>query len=901
MKLIRFILFWIGRRILSLRYDVTIHGVNLLQKREDTGGMLFCPNHPAEIDPIIMINFFAKYRPRPLVVEHFFHLPGAGPFMKLVGALDVPNFETAANKWKQKKADAAMNAIKSGLDAGENFLIYPAGHLRRSNQENVGGSSFVHKLVSERPETKVVVVRMEGLWGSSFSRALTGELPDFWRVLARGIWIVLKNGIFFVPKRKVTITVEVEPTGLPKTAQRKEFNEFLEEWYNHYSYNGAVEKEERVTLVPFTFYNRSDVAKVEQKVKKSAISYDFSVSDEMRKVVYTKLHELTGIPLDSINDEMRLSADVGLDSLDVATMHAFLDQKYGVPEVSPSDLGTVNDLFALALGKIESRSKLRMPEEKRKHTAWPKETDRKEPKYPDINNMAIGFLETCDRMGSNIACCDMITGPLTYKKLKLIVLIFTEILRKKEDRFIGIMLPSSTITYVLAFATLLAGKVPVMLNWTTGQRALDYAHNLLDLSTVITSRNFLDRVGDLELSERFEQSLLFVEEIRKQVTLKAKLKGMLLSKWGVKGLKRRYALDSISENDPAVLLFTSGTETYPKAVPLSHKNVMTNQRNAVSTIHFHSQDCLYSVLPSFHSFGFSVTGTLPLLLGIRAFFSPDPTDSLQMAKDIEQWDVSLVCLAPTFLQNLFSMGEKEQFHSVRLFVSGAEKAPDELFEYVRSLDHDVELIEGYGITECSPIVSMNPPGKPQEGVGMPIPGVTLTVISPETGQELKQGEIGEVCIKGASVFAGYMSPSVRNPFIEIKGERWYRSGDLGKISENGCLLLMGRIKRFIKVGGEMISLSSVEDTIRAASIAKKWDPKNGAEPSVAVAVRNAESSRPEIVLFSTFSLSRDDANKLLKEEGFGRIVKIAEVQQIPEIPLTGTGKIHFRKLDEMVT
>jgi len=894
-------MFWIGRRILSLRYDIDIEGLDALKKVKQEGGMLFCPNHPAEVDPIIMINFFSAYRPRPLVVEHFFHLPGAAPFMKLVGALDVPNFETAANKWKQKKADSAMIAIKEGLDNHENFLIYPAGHLRRSDQENVGGSSFVHKLVSERPETKVVLIRMEGLWGSSFSRALTGELPDFWRILARGIWIVIKNGIFFVPKRKVKITVEVEPEGLPKTAGRKEFNSFLDEWYNKYTYDDGVDTHEHPKLVPFTFYNSKNIAKIEQKAKKAAVSYDFKVSNEMRKVVYDKLHDLTGIPVESINDEMRLSADVGLDSLDIATMHAFLDQKYGVPEVSPSDLVVVKDLFALALGKIESQSKLRMPEEKRKHKSWPKDGNRPDPYFPDVNNMAVGFLETCRRMGSSTACCDMITGPLSYKKLKLLALIFTEILRKREDRFIGIMLPSSTVTYLLSFAIQLAGKVPVMLNWTTGQRSLDYAHNLLDLGTVITSRNFLDRVGDLELSERFENSLLFVEEIKKQVNLKAKLKGAWLSMQSTNALVKRYKLNYIDENDPAVLLFTSGTETYPKAVPLSHRNIMCNQRNAISAIHFEKTDCLFSVLPSFHSFGFSVTGTLPILLGVKAFYSPDPTDSLQMAKDIDQWDITLVCLAPTFLQNLFSMGDKKQFHNVRLFVSGAEKAPDELFEYVRGLDHDVQLIEGYGITECSPIVTMNPPDKPQEGVGAPIPGIALTVINPDTGKELAQGEVGEVCIHGDSVFSGYMSPSVRNPFVELQGKRWYRSGDLGKISDHGCLLLMGRIKRFIKVGGEMISLSSVEDTIRAASISKQWDPKQGAEPSVAVAVRNPESPKPEIVLFSTFSLTRDDANKILKDEGFGRIVKIAEVQQVPEIPLTGTGKVHFRKLDEMVT
>ena len=178
--------------------------------------------------------------------------------------------------------------------------------------------------------------------------------------------------------------------------------------------------------------------------------------------------------------------------------------------------------------------------------------------------------------------------------------------------------------------------------------------------------------------------------------------------------------------------------------------------------------------------------------------------------------------------------------------------------------------------------------------------MTLAIIHPETEERLPDQEQGEICIKGPNVFQGYMGDTVSNPFVEIEGEKWYRSGDLGTLSEAGCLLYGGRIKRFVKVGAEMISLTALEQELSHAAREKEWVSKEEEAPQLAIGVNDKKGDKPELVLFATFSIPLQEVNKTLRDLGFGRIVKVQAMKQIPEIPMTGTGKIHFRRINEML-
>ncbi len=347
----------------------------------------------------------------------------------------------------------------------------------------------------------------------------------------------------------------------------------------------------------------------------------------------------------------------------------------------------------------------------------------------------------------------------------------------------------------------------------------------------------------------------------------------------------------------AVLLFTSGTETLPKAVPLTHRQILSNQKGSFDCAQVEPEDCFYSVLPPFHSFGFSLTGLLPLLFGIKVFYGPDPTDSHQMALDLQQSQATIFCCAPSFVRSLLAEATDEQLKMLRLLVVGAERMPPDLLELIKKKLEYADLIEGYGITECSPVVTMQRMNGIKKGVGEPIAEVSLSIVDPISLDSIPQGGEGEICISGTCVFDGYLGGN-SDPFFYRDGVKWYRSGDLGRLDENGTLYVTDRLKRMMKIGAEMVSLGGVEAELLNMVSHHNWVATSQEGPPLAVVARDCGTQKAEIVLFTTFSVSKEFINQVLRNTGFGRIVKISEVVQVGEIPLTGTGKTHHRTLEE---
>jgi long-chain-fatty-acid--[acyl-carrier-protein] ligase len=895
-------LLWCIKRLLALRYDIRVKGLDRIARKElkKESGILFLPNHPAEIDPVILMAILMKtFKPRPLVVEHFYYMSGMHTFMRLVRAFPIPHVETTANQWKVNQVEKAFNTIKQGLKAGQNFLIYPSGSLKKEGYEAIGGNSFIHRLIHECPDVKIVLIRTTGLWGSCFSRALTGESPHFWKMAFGRIKVLLKNWVFFIPKRKVLVDFAINPEDFPRQGNRLEINKYLEAWYNAYSTaEGKIVKEEPLTLVSYErnreVYPEVTYQKVE-KEKKSFFKKKIEVPAEIKEAVLEKIAELAEQSPGKIKEEQHLANDLGLDSLDAANIYAFLDTEYGVRDLKPDTIETVADVMYAAAEKIKIEEK----EEKEIPSGWPKEEDRPRVESPDGKTVQEAFLRVCERMKEYSACADASSGVLTYKKLKLGAIVLSHKIKQYPGEYVGIMLPSSVGTYLTIFAVLLAGKIPVMLNWTAGVRTLNYAAELLDLKVILSSSKFLNRVESLDMGE-LEKLIVTLEDVKHSLTFKDKIRGVMLASKKPKGLLKKLNLEGVIRvDDPAVVLFTSGTENYPKAVPLSHKNLLENQKAALTCVSLSSEDIFYGVLPPFHSFGFSVTGLFPILTGLRGYYAPDPTNAKAMAKDAESWKVTVFCCAPSFFKNLFLVANPTQLKSVRLFVTGAEKAPAELFENIKALGPAHKIVEGYGITECSPLVTVCKENRSSKGVGQPLPNLELCLVHPETGELLPKGSQGELCIHGDSVFAGYLGTSVKNPFIEIKGKKWYRSGDLASIDEEGNVLLEGRLKRFIKIGGEMVSLNALEEELVEIAKRNHWT-KGKQDPLLAIGV-NETLERPTIVLFATFDVSKEQVNMGLRESGFGRIMKISDVKQLKEIPMTSTGKVHYRKLNEIAS
>lgn len=883
-----YISYWIVRAVVSLRYRIKVVGMEELEKRkfDKPGGILFLPNHPAEIDPVLMeVALWRKFRPRPLIIEHFYRLKGFKFFLDLAKVLPIPTMDVGASKWRAKKVEKQFNTIVELLKKKQNFLIYPSGRLQFSNQEVIGGASFVHRLLEACPEANVVLVRTTGLWGSMFSRALTGISPDFGKTVWKGVKILFKNGLFFTPRRHVKIELESPPLDFPYGASRLEFNKYLENWYNRTA--------QGVKLVSYAFWKREFPTVFTPSTVSEAVE-EKPVSAAIQKEVLRELAHVSGQDIETIKRSMSLSRDLGLDSLDIAQLYVYLDEQFEVSDLIPGDLRTVEDVLQAAAGYKKERDEQSVPRESLKRS-WPEEKRDFEPQIPSGQTVQEVFLKSMDRGRELVACTDLLTGPLSYRKLKLAVLVLSLKIRTLPGEKIGVLLPSSVGAYLTFFAVLCAGKTPVMLNWTAGVRALDHALDITGFSTVISSDRFLDRLENDQLG-KCEECLLLLEDIKKQIGWKKKIRGWWLHFKSSKRLLKKLKIDTIDKDAPAVILFTSGTEALPKAVPLSHENLLSNQRACLECVLLHSEDILYNVLPPFHSFGISLSGMMPLLAGFRVCFAPNPNDTHNMALDIAAWKPTLFFCAPSFIRALFRVARPQQLMSLRYLVSGAEKTPQELFDYVHRQLPATELLEGYGITECSPVVSCDRPGKPHKGIGLPLPGVEILIVD-EHGIALPALQEGEICISGPNVFAGYLG-SDKNPFLNLKGRRYYRSGDRGMLDRDGTLLLKGRMKRFVKIGGEMISLSGLEEELLKIAREKRWVLEDHEGPALAISVKEKDSEKPLIVLFTTFSVTKEDVNSILKESGYGRIVKIGDVRKVSHIPLTGTGKTHYRLLDE---
>jgi len=873
--------YWILRFLLSLRYRIEVEGLSEIS-RDGKKGALFLPNHIAETDPLILLRvLWPKFRPRPIAVEHFYYQKGIRFCMDLVGTLPLPTMDVA-NQWKVRQVAKLKLKVLEGLEKGENFLIYPSGKLKRTPEERIGGASFIPEVLQEDPNVDMVLVRITGFWGSSFSCAFSGVSPDFGKVLWQGCKTLLKNGIFFAPRRKIKVELVVAPEDFPRKGEKKEINTWLEDWYNQ---NGP----EPLKLVSTALWKNEVPEAAPTEIKKEE---DVEIPKEIEEEILAHLAKISGTPKEEIAPNFHLVNDLGLDSIDVAQLYIFLEERFDVAGLSPGSLESVRDLFHALAGIAEGREQFEANEKKSK---WPRDPLRPPPVLGKGETIPEAFLNTCDRMGKTTACADAVSGILSYQKLKRSALVLSLKIRQMPGDKIGVLLPSSVGAYVTILATLLAGKVPVMLNWTTGSRNLEHAAKVCGLETVISSYRFLARLQNGDMG-KVDDLLVLLEEIRRTISFKEKLKGAFWSLYGANRILKKLPRLAKPE-DPAVIIFTSGTETLPKGVPLSHRNILTNQKSALSCIALEPRDILYGVLPPFHSFGFSVTGLMPLLAGVKVCFGPDPTDAHALANDIEHWKATFFCCAPSFIQQLLRVARDEQLQTLRYVVTGAEKTPDAMFDAFEG--KGIAVMEGYGISECSPIVTVGREGEPHRGVGKPVPGVELCVIDPESGHLIEQGQEGEICIFGSNVFGGYLGVD-RDPFIQIDGKKWYRSGDRGYIEPDGTLILTGRLKRFVKIGGEMVSLGGLEEELIPLCQKEGWAPKQSDGPLLAVTARGWESEKPEIILFTTFALDLRDLNQKLKEAGHGRLVKIAEVRQLDEIPLTGTGKIGYRHLDNLL-
>jgi long-chain-fatty-acid--[acyl-carrier-protein] ligase len=869
---VRYCLCLLARMFLSFRYRVRVHGRE--QIRDLKGPVLVLPNHPGLIDPLLVLAaIWPALKPRPTIYEGNFNNPLMRLLMKLLNAVRVPGILQASAK-ARLRTQQAVEAIIAGMHTGENHIIWPAGRTQHDGKERLGGARAVSDILQAVPQAAVVLVRTRGVWGSMFSYAQTGEHPNLIGRYAAGLGWLIANLLVFAPRRRVDITLErIERSRLPEL-RRDTLNPWLEAWYNE---NDGPEKP---TYVPYHFAFGSRTFEF-PKLKSLEEVDPSQIKPEIREAIAHMISDKLDRPLTDDEHKPETTFDqLGLDSLDRMELNLRVEQQYGfTSDQVPTTLG---QLWALAQG-LAKRAAPKPPP-----PGW---------FAPSIGDglleikgetIAEAFVACAQRQPRQVVAADDLAGAITSERLLTAALAMSRRFAALPADNVGLMMPASVACDIALLALHLAGKLPIVLNWTTGPANLAHAARITNLSHVVTSRAFIDRTG-IEITG---VEYLYLETLRKDLSKFELLRTLLMVRW-LPGRVRKL-LPQPSPNAPAVVLFTSGSEKAPKAVPLTHRNIISLFHSGIPFLGFRQSDSVLGFLPAFHSFGMTVTCLLPLLGGMRVVHHPDPTDASALARKLGAYRPTILVGTPTFVNYIFERAQREDLTSLRLIIVGAESCPPSVRQRCAELAPSATLLEGYGITECSPVVSANSVAANRPGtLGKPLPGVDVLIVDLETDQPLPANRLGMLLVSGATIFPGYIAYDGPSPFQDRDGKRWYVTGDLAHIDDEGFIHFGGRLKRFLKAGGEMISLPALEEPF-----VRLYPPtKDG--PRVAVEGVETESGR-RIILFATEPMTLRDANARLLEEGFRGVMRLDEVRQVERIPVLGTGKTDYKALRALI-
>ncbi|HEX3147533.1 MAG TPA: AMP-binding protein [Gemmataceae bacterium] len=871
---VRWFVWAMTRLLLMLRYWVTVRGKDEVLRKP--GPYLILPNHPAFADPPnVITRLWPTFRFRPMLLETNFESPLLAPFAWLLRGIRVPDTERASAEARER-AQGAVQAAIDALKAGDNVIVWPSGRLQRDGVERLGGARTVADVLAVAPEVTVVLVRTRGLWGSSFSWA-RGQKINLVGSLLRGAGLLLTNLIIFAPRRRVTMTLEAFTKSDRPAPSRETINPWLEKWFN-----ADVPREEPM-FVPYHFLFGPRTYKFPPLPV--AVGLDLTkVKAETKQAVAEIVEEKLKRPMTVEENVAEMTfLQLGLDSLDAMEVNLRIEQQFGFTgDTVPT---TIGQLWALAAGLLEGGPPKSPP------VGWfDASADTSAPDVPGAT-IPVAILTQAFRHRKQMVVADDLAGGITYERLLVGAGAMAKRFREMPAPNIGLMLPAS-IGADLAFLGMhLAGKLPVMMNWTTGPTNLSHAARVAGLTHVVTSKAFIDRTQVQVPGTPY----LFLEDVRAGIGKFELLRRLLAIRWFPGATKSRLLAHAATDpNAPAVLLFTSGSEKAPKAVPLTHENILSNQRAIAAEFGLSRADAILGFLPMFHSFGLVVTTLLPLAMGIRVVHHPDPTDAGALVRKAAGYKTTLVAGTPTFLGFILDRARAGDLDSVRLLVSGAEACPPALFEKVKRIAPNAVVLEGYGITETAAIVSAHRPGAFRAGtLGLPLPGVEVRVVDLETGERLPSGKMGMMLVSGPNVFPGYLAYDGPSPFREMDGKRWYITGDLGELDPDGMVAFRGRLKRFLKAGGEMISLPALEEPF-----AKMYPPTDDG-PRVAVeGIETADGRR--IVLFTTVDISLRDANAKLQTEGFRGVFRLDAVTRIDRIPVLGTGKTDYKALRALI-
>ena len=474
-------------------------------------------------------------------------------------------------------------------------------------------------------------------------------------------------------------------------------------------------------------------------------------------------------------------------------------------------------------------------------------------------------------------------------------------LRKEfSDERIAIVLPAGKGSMVANLAVTLAGKVPVDLNFTMGRAANASCCRRANLRVTISAGQFMERLKDFPWPER----VLKLEELMPRLKREILMWWMMSIALPTPLLLWLLKIPKTGGHTEATLLFTSGSTGEPKGVVLSHRNIVGNVSQFRQLLDATREDAILASLPFFHSFGSTVTLWYPLIEGVRIVTYPNPLEAAKNAALIERYKLTLMLATPTFLRSYLRKAEPHELRSLRLVITGAEKLPLDLAKHFEER-FTQPVFEGYGLTETSPVVSVNLPApKPTRSgqqvqpssrpgsVGKMAPGIAAEIREPETDRKLSLHETGMLWLRGVNIFEGYLHDKKQTD--EVLHDGWLKTGDIGRFDEDGFLYIEGRLSRFSKIGGEMVPHESVEHRIVDLLGLSGRD-----ERPVAIMGVEDEAKGEALVLLSAVDIDLAQLRDKLREAGVPNLWIPKQVQRVEAIPVLASGKLDLKKCQEM--
>jgi acyl-[acyl-carrier-protein]-phospholipid O-acyltransferase/long-chain-fatty-acid--[acyl-carrier-protein] ligase len=505
-------------------------------------------------------------------------------------------------------------------------------------------------------------------------------------------------------------------------------------------------------------------------------------------------------------------------------------------------------------------------------------------------SLPAAIARTAGHIPSRIAMEDISGAEVSYRRLllggRLLASRWREVLGPGRGERIGVLLPNVNALPVTLLSLWTDGRVPALLNYSSGIEGMRKSAKLAGLRHIVTSRAFLEKAKlDASPLQAGGCSLHYLEDIRQGISSATRLVGLVRQ---VLQPRTGYGELDLKPEDTAVILFTSGSEGLPKGVELTHRNLLANIRQAISVIDLTDDDRFFNALPLFHSFGLTGGTLFPLVRGCFTYLYPSPLHYRVIPTMVYQHSCTVMLATNTFLNGYARKAHPYDFSTVRYLIAGAEKVQTATFD-LWSRKFGIRVLEGYGATECSPVISVNTRVAGRLGTaGRIVPGMEHRI---EPVEGVAEG--GRLLVRGPNIMKGYVNPDANARFQALGG--WYDTGDIARIDEDGYVHILGRLKRFAKVSGEMVSLTAVEDALASLS------PRFGPKCEIAVIARpDADKGELLVAVTNEPRVQLGDLRGALKEAGLTNLAAPREIRVVTAIPKLGSGKTDYRRLSAVL-